>query len=223
VRRRAAVLAFALLSIGACTSPYLPYETEVSESTGGPILWIEPVEDARVFARAGASGPNMSVDGNPADAALTRRVVGRRVSTIGESTGTNVVLPPGQTVAGEVERALVSALREAGWDARSAAVGGGVAPDDAPRIAPRLERLWLWRRRSSPDATIAYQARLTMWESTGLPAGPREYEINQSVTAGAADPTLWRRALRRALEKLSASVAEGLGPPQQPSFDRLGV
>lgn len=213
--RAIGMLSVAALLGSACgvTTPlYLDsgYETPTPEPGAVRVVVATPV-DARGFSSASNRAPVPSVQGDPADPALTARVVGRRPTATG-MLGSNVLLPPDQSVSQWVGRAVVEGLRQAGIAAVAEGAAGAPADPSVPRLEVSIHDFWLNVQPSPGLATVVYRVDLAiLGPLTGFREGAR-IPAQNGVSAGGLDMTLWQRSFDRALADIASGVAAAADP-----------
>ena len=203
---------------GLTTPLYLEsqYAIPTTPTATVQVVVATPV-DLRPFSAASNRAPVPSVQGDPADAALTARVVGRRLNGL-QMLGPNILLPPGESVSLWVGRAVVEGLRAAGVPAVLAASGPNRAALGRPEpssLRVSIHEFWLDLKPSAGLPTIEYRVEIAL---QGSVAGFREAAgatAQGGVSAGGLDMTLWRRSFDRALDEIAsktAELADPLGP-----------
>lgn len=198
--------AFLMLGL-ACASEGLRVSLPVSElPRAGPYMNLATVLDTRSFTTASNRAPVPSLRGDPMSASLTERVVGRWLAPSGR-LGSNVLLEPPQSVPALVGRAIVFGLRTAGYRAvgENPSVTG-----PAVDLHATVSEFWIYQR---PHGALAYRARIILSGSLLPLRGGRIIEINGSVSAGAVDGVLWRRAVERCLEMIAEEVSRSVAHP----------
>ncbi len=183
-------------------------------ATGAVQVVVATPADLRPFSGSSNRAPVPSVQGNPADAALTARVVGRRVDGI-NMLASNIVLPPGESVSQWVGRAVVEGLRTAGIEAELAAAEADDGATRPPRLSVSIHEFWLDVQPSAGLATVEYRVEIALQGAVrGFNEGAN-VSAQAGVSAGGLDMTLWRRSFDRALEAIAektAQQADPLGP-----------
>jgi len=203
------------LTSSACgmTAPlYLESRYQTPAPVPGPVRVVvaTPV-DARIFSSSSNRAPVPSVQGDLADAALTARVVGRRPTATG-MLGSNVLLPPDESVAQWVGRAVVEGLRQAGIAAVAEGAAGPPPDPSLPRLEVSIHDFWLNVQPSPGLPTVEYRVDLALLGPlTGFREGAR-IPAQNSVSSGGLDMTLWRRSFDRALADIATGVAGAADP-----------
>jgi hypothetical protein len=183
--------------------------------TGAVQVVVATPVDLRPFSSASNRAPVASVQGDPADSALTARVVGRRLDGL-DMLGPNILLPPGESVAQWVGRAVVDGLRDAGVEAVLDSAGPVDATDGAhptpARLRVSIHEFWLDVKPAAGLATIEYRVEIALQGSVpgfGEGAGA---SAQGGVSAGGLDMTLWRRSFDRALQEIATKTARLADP-----------
>ena len=142
-------LLIATLVLGGCATSRSelrltsPAETQAKvEKAGAPTAIIRTVKDERTFEQAPKqpSTPSLGFEGAAqATAAAKLRAIGRKRNTYGMALG-DVFLQDGQTVESVVRENLASALREAGYNVRSDAIGDS----SVLVIDVHIRKFWAW-------------------------------------------------------------------------------
>ena len=210
----AAACSLALSACGLLSPAYVePKYAPATPLAAGPGVTVAPAIDARPFTGASNRAPVPSVQGDPQDAELTARAIGRRPSGTG-MLGANVTLPPGETVAGGVGRAVFAGVRLGGGGGGAAGAG---AHDGASKthLGVTIASFWLdLKPGPSPVAIIEYRARIDLMGDWPRFREGRQVEVRGTVSAGGLDNTLWRRAFDRALAAIATETARELQPGQ---------
>jgi len=202
-------LVIGVIGAGGCalTRPHVlesRYATVELPRSAEPVHVGDPV-DARRFTDASNRAPVPSVEGDPDDTTITARTVGRRLVGTG-MLGPNVMLPPGESVAGRVREAIVSGLRRAALGAVPAAGAYEDTDRPSPRLDVTVQQLWLDVKPSRTLAVIEYRARIEIEGDWPRFREGRTIEARGTVSAAGLDMTLWRRAFDRALEEIAAAT-----------------
>lgn len=220
-RRVCACLASLLLALStaACgmTKPlYVESHYAIPAApTGAVQVVVATPVDLRPFSSASNRAPVPSVQGDPDDSALTARVVGRRLDGL-EMLGPNIVLPPGESVALWVGRAVVAGLRDAGVEAvlesatpPAAARGNLPAP---PRLRVSIHEFWLDVQPAAGLPTIEYRVEIALQGSVPGFRDGASAAAQGGVSAGGLDMMLWSRSFDRALQQITTKTS-GLADP----------
>ena len=173
-----------------------PAVVGAADATRKPIA-IGEVIDARTF-EAAPRDPSIPSLGSEGGSAETRaRAVARKRNTYGMALG-DVLLEPGQTVAGVVRRQLAAALAEAGYRIVEAGTAG------APVIDVRILRFWSW---FSPGfftvsvSTIVSTELISKARST-----PVSITVSNSESALAVTDGTWIEAIDKAMTRWRAEL-----------------
>lgn len=209
----ASLLLSVVVSACGLTSP-LYVESKFSAPTPlstPPVVVVAPPVDARRFTAASNRAPVPSVRGNPLDSDLTTRTIGRRLSGTG-MLGANVTLPPGESVAHWVGRAVVDGLRRANVPAVAADSEAVDVPMEVPHLEVTVLAFWLDVKPEAAIAIIEYRAEVEISGDWPRLAGGRTVSTQGTVSAGGLDNTLWRRSFDKALDDIVAKTARAVDP-----------
>lgn len=149
-RRFAVVLAIAVAGVlGGCAFGRdeiklgeLPASTEAARPSKGKSVFIRSVTDERVFNATGddPTPPSLDTDNNKPE--IKARVVARKRNGYQMALG-DVLLEPGQTVAGKVGDALRQAFQLAGYTV----VNEASSKSSVVVVDVRVTKFWTWPRK----------------------------------------------------------------------------
>ena len=196
-----------LLALDGCSSKGLVIDPPpIAPNAVGEPVRIGTVRDARAFTNQSFAAPVPSTRGDVDDPEWTRRVVGRRRATARTLGGDRFTHDP----AGVPE--LVRAALAAGLSRAGHPVLEPQPPDDSgtPQLDAVIEVFWIREAMRSTSARLIYHAEVTV--SGDLPGldPPARLRAHGSMSSGAADDVLWRRATGRALEELAQGMADAI-------------
>jgi hypothetical protein len=129
----------------------------------------------------------------PATAETKARAIGRKRNTYGMALG-DVLLQPGQDVAGTVRAHLAAALRESGYVVLD---GSGSAPG-AIALDVTIRRFWAWFTPGFATVTVS----TVVTTDVSIDGGGRTVTINalNERSSLAATDAVWKDSIEKALE-----------------------
>jgi hypothetical protein len=195
------LIALLLLGLGACAIE----RSELSlasppSATAAPasakVAIIRSVKDDRRFEQAPTdpSIPSIGFEGTAQATAETKaRAIGRKRNTYGMALG-DVLLQPGQDVAGTVRAHLAAALRESGYVVLD---GSGSAPG-AIALDVTIRRFWAWFTPGFATVTVS----TVVTTDVSIDGGGRTVTINalNERSSLAATDAVWKDSIEKALE-----------------------
>ena len=196
------------------------YAPETPPGPGAEVV-IETPLDARHFTTSDSRAPVPSLRGDPQDAELTARVVGRMPQTE-FSLGPNVTLPPGQTVSSWIQKALVEGFREAGLNAEAAPASNNGETDasaapskhsGAPAaLSATVVSFWLNVRNAPGPSVVVYRADIEITGDLPRFREGRTVTATGSVSQIGLDYALFRKSFDAALKAIASATAQAAVP-----------
>ena len=222
IRGLLSAFALAWVSAGCALSGPLYVESKYAPETppgAGSAVMIERPLDARHFTTSDSRAPVPSLRGDPQDAELTARVLGRMPQTE-FSLGPNVTLPPGQTVSGWIQKALVEGFREAGLNAEAASNEGDTDTASAPSkhsnasaaLSATVVSFWLNVRNAPGPSVVVYRADIEITGDLPRFREGRTVTATGSVSQIGLDYALFRKSFDAALKAIAGATAQAAVP-----------
>lgn len=173
-----------------------PAPANTAEASRKPVA-IGDVVDARRFEASPREPSTPSLGGEGNDAAARARAIARKRNTYGMALG-DVLLEPGQTVAGVVRRQFAGALAEAGYRVVDAGT------PDAPVIDVRIDQFWSWLTPGFFAVTVS-----TIIATDLTPRGRGAavtVKVTNSESSLAVTDATWVEAIDKALARWRAEI-----------------
>jgi len=163
----------------------------------GKSIAIGKVVDARRFEASPREPSTPSLGSEGGDDATRARAIARKRNTYGMALG-DVLLAPGQTVAGVVREHLVVALRDAGYRVVDAGTGG------VPVVDVDIQQFWSWLTPGFFAVTVSTIVATDM--RIGGRATPVAVRVTNQESALAVTDGAWTEAVDKAMAKWRADV-----------------
>ena len=178
----------------------------VPERADAPTAIIRTVKDERTFEQAPKqpSTPSLGFEGAAqATSEAKLRAIGRKRNTYGMALG-DVFLQPGHTVESVVRDNLTSALRDAGYNVRTTAVG------DAPVLVidVQIKKFWAWLNPGFWAITVNTDIATDMKLSTD--ANSTEVSVHVEDGRALVTDSAWIEVVDKALQEYRREVARKL-------------
>ena len=172
-----------------------PLAANAQAPSKGRSVYVRTVTDERVFKDSDEPGtPSLDTDGHKPE--IKARAVSRKRNGYGMALG-DVLLEPGQTVAGKVGDALRQAFQQSGYTVVAEAGGAGA---NAPIIVDvRITKFWTWRRAKFTELSLIseIQTEMTMTGAKSWPGVIFVHVEDNVFAAGGSDTTI--ESLQKAL------------------------
>jgi hypothetical protein len=163
----------------------------------GKSVAIGKVVDARRFEASPREPSTPSLGSEGGGDATRARAIGRKRNTYGMALG-DVLLEPGQTVAGVVREHFVVALRDAGYRVVDAGTGG------VPVIDVDIQQFWSWVTPGFFAITVSTLVATDV--TVAGRATPVSVRVTNQESALAVTDGTWTEAIDKAMAKWRADV-----------------
>lgn len=166
----------------------------------GRSVFIRAVTDERVFSATGDDPATPSLDADGDKAEIKARAVARKRNGYQMALG-DVLLEPGQTVAGRVGDTLRDAFQQSGYKVATEA-GGNPAP---LVVDVRVKKFWTWRRAGFTSIGLLADID-TELVITGAKSGPGRIAVHIEEEALVAGPGSTVESLQKAMTAYRAEA-----------------
>ena len=177
---------------------------------GGAYAKIVTVDDVRKFEASPRMPriPSLENASQITDPSITSRAVARKRGGFGKALG-DVVLPPGQSVAGLVRAAAGKALADKGYT-----VVGADSPDYAAAAPLSIDigQFWAWFSPGFASVHIDFEGTLTLRGAGLLDRDPTTVTSHLSHEGGAIFESDWAELVQRGIADLSQRIEETIKP-----------
>jgi hypothetical protein len=179
-------------------------------SVGGAYAKIVAVDDLRKFEASPGDPriPSLENASEITDPSITARAVARKRGGFGKAFG-DVVLPPGQSVAGLVRAAAGKALADKGYT-----VVGVDSPNyaTAAPLSVDIVQFWAWFSPGFASVHIDFEGALTLRGSGLLNREPTTVTSHMTYEGMAIFESDWTDLVRRGVADLSQRMEETIKP-----------
>lgn len=181
-----------------------PVASKTPVASKGRSVFVRTVTDERVFSTTGddPATPSLDKDGDKTD--IKARAIARKRNGYQMALG-DVLLEPGQTVAGKVGDTLRNAFQQAGYTVVTQP-GGTPA---AVIVDARVKKFWTWRRLNFTAVTVLAEID-TELVIAGAKSGPARIAVHIEEDKLAAGPGSTIEGLQNALIAYQAEAVTKL-------------
>jgi hypothetical protein len=177
---------------------------------GGAYAKIVDVDDLRKFEAAPGDPqtPSLENASEITDPGITARAVGRKRGGFGKALG-DLVLPPGQSVAGLVRAAAGKALADKGYTVVEA---GSPNYATAAPLSVDIVQFWAWFSPGFATVHIDFQGSLTLRGTRLLDREPTTVTSHVTHEGLAIFESDWTDLVQRGVADLSQRIEETVKP-----------